>query len=174
MLSPAGCMWLCLCGERLWSSLYLVIKESLWQKPNIRRDELWTKELWQFQVMWFLCPFFAKWKINTFSGLYIFRVSTVLPPWWREGRRDCGLEWGGGGGVACSSVITVPSHFPTHWWIFQSWCDCPSWQRWCFFFFFFPHLFFSDTPSATTTPPSHTHTCSQPTQISLVPLNSCK
>lgn len=70
---------------------------------------------------------FAKWKINTFSGLYIFRVSTMLPPWWRKGRGTAGLS----GGVACSPVITVPSHFPSHWWIFQSWCDCPSWQRWC-------------------------------------------
>lgn len=144
MLGPAGCMWLCLCGDRLWSLLYLVIKESLVQKPNIRRDELWTKELWQFQVMWFLCPFFAKWKVNTFSGLYIFRVSTALPPWWREGR---GL-WARVGGVACSPVITVPSHFPTHWWIFQSWCDCPSWQWWCFFPLFFRHPF------------SHPHTLS--------------
>lgn len=93
LLSPAGCMWLCLCGERLWSLLYLVIKESLWQKPNIRRNELWTKELWQFQVMWFLCPFFAKWKINTFSGLYIFsvhRASALM----ERGAGDCELEWG--------------------------------------------------------------------------------
>lgn len=93
LLSPAGCMWLCLSGERFWSSLYLVIKESLWQKPNIRRNELWTKELWQFQVMWVLCPSFAKWKINTFSGVYIFsvhRASTLME--WAVG--VCGLEWG--------------------------------------------------------------------------------
>ena len=30
----------------------------------------------------------------------------------RGGGGDCGLEWGE---VARSPVITVPSHFPTHW-----------------------------------------------------------
>lgn len=143
MLSPAGCMWLCLCGERLWSSLYLVIKESLWQKPNIRRDELWTKELWQFQVMWFLCPFFF--FFCQMKNQYIFRVIHIQ----RVHRASALIERGEGGlwarvgTVACSPVITVPSHFPTHWWIFQSWCDCPSWQLWCFFFSF---SFFSRHP----------------------------
>lgn len=85
LLSTVGCVvWLCV------SVLYLVIKGSLWQKPDIGRDELWTKELWQFRVMWFLCPFFAKWKINTFFPGYTY--SECPPCFLPDG------EWGEGGG----------------------------------------------------------------------------
>lgn len=51
---------------------------------------------------------------------YIFRVIHIQSVHRASALMERGAEglWarvGWGGGVACSSVITVPSHFPTHW-----------------------------------------------------------
>lgn len=47
---------------------------------------------------------------------YIFRVIHIqCPPCFRPDGERGGRLWARVGGVACSSVITVPSHFPTHW-----------------------------------------------------------
>lgn len=88
-----------------------------------------------------LCPFLPNEKSIHFPGYTYSECPLCFRP---DGERGGGL-WARVKGVVCSSVITVPSYFPTHWWIFQSWCDCPSWQRWWFFFppilfyFFFSH-----------------------------------
>lgn len=98
-----------------------------------------------FRLCDFCVPFLPNEKSIHFPG-YTY---SECPPCFRpDGERGGGL-WARVGGIACSSVITVPSHFPTHWWIFQSWCDCPSWQQWCFFP---PSLFFFQTPLQ---PPPH-------------------